>query len=279
MQLSKGQVQSLQDEVLEWFNTNKRDLPWRHTRDPYCILVSEVMSQQTQIIRVVTKYIQWIDVFPTLSDVANAKVPDLLRLWSGLGYNRRVLQLKQTADIVVSQYSGNFPTDEKTLRSLPGIGSYTARALLCFAFDKQVAVVDTNVRRFILTRVIKPETKSQISRNLKYTDPILLTIAQSIMPIGRAYEWNQALMDYSAIVLKKETIPIPKQSIFKGSNRYYRGQVLKVLLRERHISIMQLGIYIKSDFKSTDIEWLNSLINKLCQEGFINIVGEDITLK
>jgi len=162
--LSPQKIKQFQQHILDWYAQHKRDLPWREVpvgtsleQKAYRVLVSEVMSQQTQIGRVVPKYEAWLEAFPTVQDLAEAQVGEILRLWSGMGYNRRALNLKKTAEVIVRDYDGKFPQDEKELLKLPGIGEYTARALLCFAFDKQVAVVDTNVRKVILVELCHPD--------------------------------------------------------------------------------------------------------------------------
>jgi A/G-specific adenine glycosylase len=271
LSIAPEKITTFQKKILDWYQRNKRDLPWRYTRDPYKILISEIMSQQTQISRVIPKYQAWIDRFPTIQDLAKASVSEVLRYWSGLGYNRRALNLKKTAEIVVERYGGKFPQQEKELLSLPGIGEYTARALLCFAFDKQIAVVDTNVRKVILTQIFKN------SQNNKSTDDKTIEqTAQKLLPKGKAYEWNQALMDYAGAVLKKEKIPIPKQSKFLGSHRYYRGQILKVLLQKKKVSFEKLGQLIKKEYTQSDEEWLRKLIVELRNEGFITFVDDII---
>ena len=267
---------AFQKKILDWYFVNKRDLPWRKTREPYSILISEIMSQQTQLTRVVPKYKAWIEKFPEIESLANAQLSDVLQYWSGLGYNRRALHLKKTAEIVVDKYHGQFPQTENELKSLPGIGRYTARALLCFAFDHQIAVVDTNVRKVILTQMIIPEnTKNQIVKqsakfmvrdsgshdflkinSIGISEQTIEDIAKQLLPAGRAYEWNQALMDYAAAVLKNEKIPIPKQSKFIGSHRYYRGKILKQLLQKNNLSIVEVGSLIKNDYDEDEKEWL-----------------------
>ena len=152
--LMSSEVKKFQQKILDWYEKNKRDLPWRRTRDPYKIWISEIMLQQTQVSRVIPKYEAWLEKFPTVASLAKAKTADVLAMWSGLGYNRRALNLKKTAERVVNEFGGKFPRDEKLLRSLPGIGEYTAGALLCFAFDEQIAVVDTNIRKVILTQFL-----------------------------------------------------------------------------------------------------------------------------
>lgn len=238
--LSQKQITGFQNEILDWYEKNKRDLPWRRpslklrngkTRDPYAILVSEIMLQQTQVSRVIPKFHAWMKKFPTIEKLAKATTRDVLLYWSGLGYNRRALYLKKLAKEVVKNNNGAFSQNEKELMMLPGIGEYTARALLCFAFNKQVAVVDTNIRKVIAVTFFKgkvPEKKT------------VEEIAGKLLPKDRAYEWNQALMDYSALVVSKDKNSIhllrqgfegqAKQSQFKTSSRFYRGQALRVLL-------------------------------------------------
>ncbi len=263
--ISRKKIADFQEKILDWYHENQRELPWRKTRDPYRILISEVMSQQTQLSRVIPKYEAWIEEFPTIQDLAKAKVSEVLHYWSGLGYNRRALHLKRTAEIIVEKYNGTFSQNEKELLSLPGIGQYTARAVLCFAFNQQIAVVDTNVRKVILTQFSVPEKD-------------IPQIAESLLPHGKAYEWNQALMDYAAAVLKKEKIPHPLQSTFVGSHRYYRGQILKQLLQKKKIEVKDIGLLVKKDFKESEKEWLDKLLNELMREGFIVCQNNTITL-
>lgn len=218
---SMDPIQRFQKEVLDWYQVHKRDLPWRKTRDPYAILVSEVMSQQTQISRVIDKYVLWIERFPTIEVLARASKKDVLQTWSGLGYNRRGIFLHECAKKITNVYHGIIPTDVKTLKQLPGIGEYTASAIMCFAFDAQVPVIDTNVKKIIT--IYFQQGKVPDKKNLE-------DIALQILPKGKAYEWNQALMDFASANLKKEKIPLPKQKTFKGSDRYYRGAIIRSLL-------------------------------------------------
>lgn len=268
--ISRIKIEAFQQKILIWYSFNKRDLPWRKTRDPYKICISEVMSQQTQLSRVIPKYEAWIEQFPTVQSLAIAKISDVLYYWSGLGYNRRALNLKKTAEIITEKHGGIFPKEEKELLSLPGIGQYTARAVLCFAYDQQIAVLDTNIRKIILTQFLYSEyQRVSLSDNQKSDDRTLLEIATQLLPFGKAYEWNQALMDYAAAVLKKEKISIPKQSKFHGSHRYYRGQILKQLLQKEKIASTDIGLLIKKDYKESEKEWLQRLLDELMKEGFI----------
>jgi A/G-specific adenine glycosylase len=267
--LTPKKIQLFQKEILDWYSKNKRDLPWRRTRDPYKILVSEVMLQQTQVGRVVPKYDAWLMAFPTVERLAKASRSDILKLWSGLGYNRRALYLQKTAQAIVSQHAGKWPKDILELQKLPGIGRYTAGAVACFAFDQQVAVVDTNIRKVILAKFQIPSTKSQKE---------IQEIADVILPIGKAYEWNQALMDYASAILKKEKIAIPKQSKFHGSNRYYRGKVLRLLLNNEKLAIFDLGIQLKADYSSKDSEWLSKILLGMEKDDLLIIKDGSVSL-
>jgi A/G-specific adenine glycosylase len=286
--LSKQQILDFHHEILTWYDQNKRDLPWRKTKDPYKILVSEIMLQQTQVSRVIPKFEAWLKAFPTVTDLAKAPISEVLQLWSGLGYNRRALNLKKTAVVVSETYKGTFPKTEKELLALPGIGAYTARAILCFAFNEQVAVVDTNVKKVITVRFF-PERNAVKSKghglqlqdapaSFRSDNKIINEIAEQLIPHGKAYEWNQALMDYSNLVLKKAKIAIPKQSKFIGSHRYYRGQVLKVLLAKKQIQKNELGPMIKKDYAVTEDVWLTKLLDELVDEGFITLKNSLISL-
>ncbi len=283
MEISKPQIKTFQDKILTWYAVHQRDLPWRKSRDPYRILVSEIMLQQTQVNRVIPKYEAWFAAFPTVHDLAKAPVSEVLHYWSGLGYNRRALNLKKTATVVSENYQGNFPQTEKELLALPGIGQYTARAIMCFAFDQQVAVVDINVKKVILTQLLKgPETinvadTTDIKEN-KVSDKEIAAIAETLVPQGKAYDWNQALMDYSSLMLKKEKIDVPKQSTFKGSRRYYRGRIVKQLLEKKEIPLKDLGLLVKEDFLDKDQELIDGIIKEMEQEGFITLYKNKVKL-
>lgn len=231
MDVTPEHIFQFQEKILTWYSHNKRDLPWRKTRNPYHILISEVMSQQTQLARVIPKYEAWITKFSRVDELANAATSDVLRMWSGLGYNRRALNLQKTAQVIVKEYGGVFPKEVEELVKLPGLGKYTASAVACFAFDVQIPVIDTNIRKVITHEFFQgvlPEEK------------MIEKIALHILPLGKAYEWNQALMDYSALMMKGKKIPVPKQSHFLTSNRYYRGQTIKLLLSVSEISLSGL---------------------------------------
>jgi A/G-specific adenine glycosylase len=274
MRLSKSRIQSFQNEILAWYAVNKRDLPWRQDRDPYHILLSELMLQQTQVSRVIPKYKQWLAAFPSLEALANAPVRDVLRLWSGLGYNRRAVYLHQAASTIVTQLNYAWPRTPSELEKLPGIGKYTAAAVACFAFDEQIPVVDTNIRKVISVTFFAGQVPAEAT---------IASVAKALVPHGQAYDWNQALMDYAATVLKKERIPVPKQSRFVGSNRYYRGKLLRLLLRDEKIAVSVLGQTLKEDFSEEQSSWLSDLIlgmvkDKLIEQknGFVLLSSEKL---
>lgn len=260
-------IRMFQQKILDWFDENKRDLPWRKSRDPYTILISEVMLQQTQVGRVIPKFETWMKQFPTIYALADASTRDVLLWWSGLGYNRRALYLQKLAQEIVKKYDGKFPQDEKELKKLPGIGEYTARALLCFAYDAQIAVVDTNVRKVILT---------QLRDTVKDNPKEIQKIADQLLPKGRAYEWNQALMDYASAVLKKEKIIIPKQSTFKDSDRFYRGAIVRLLLQEESISIEKLQKHFEKQNITKDR--LIAILIKMEKEKLLSKKGNEFSL-
>ena len=151
--IDPDKIAELRADLIAWYRDNARDLPWRRTRDPYRILVSEVMLQQTQVDRVIPKYFAFLDFFPTFEALAAAPTADVIRAWSGLGYNRRAVNLQRTAQAVVDEYGGKMPSDQVQLRDLPGIGPYTAGAIACFAFEQDVGFFDTNIRR-VMHRVL-----------------------------------------------------------------------------------------------------------------------------
>lgn len=277
MDLSSEQIKAFQAKILTWYKANKRDLPWRPpslklrkdgTRDPYKILVSEVMSQQTQLSRVIPKYEAWLIRFPTISELAAAPVSEVLRFWSGLGYNRRALNLQKASQVIVKDFHGEFPKTTGELVRLPGLGKYTASAVACFAFNEQIPVIDTNIRKVITHEFfqgILPEEK------------VIEKVALHILPLGKAYEWNQALMDYSALAMKGKKVPVPKQSHFLSSNRYYRGQIIKALLQLHEISLLGLEDFF-NDHNPIERERLVEILESMQKEGLIVSKKDKISL-
>ena len=186
-------VRRFQRRLLAWYASHGRDLPWRRTRHPYRVLVSEIMLQQTQVDRVVPKYHEFLRRYPTVKSLAAAPVADVRRLWYPLGYNIRPIRLHAIARETVARYGGRLPDREEALRRLPGVGRYTAGAMLSFAYGRDTAVLDTNVRR-VLGRVFLGRRRLARVRG----DKTFWDLAASLVPHGRGYDFNQALMDFGA---------------------------------------------------------------------------------
>ena len=222
-------IAELQGRILGWYAANARDLPWRRTTDPYAILVSEIMLQQTQVPRVIPKFAAFLAAYPRLEDLAEAPLDDVLRLWKGLGYNARARRLRDCAAAAVSATAAAggraaLPRSFDGLRELPGVGPYTARAVLAFAHNDDVAAVDANVRR-VLTH--------ELSLPADLGDRELQKVAEAVLPRGRGRDWHNALMDYGALVLTARATgiaPRTRQGAFEGSRRWYRSRLLQALL-------------------------------------------------
>jgi A/G-specific adenine glycosylase len=238
----------LRERLLDWSGPARRDLPWRHTRDPWAVLVSELMLQQTQVVRVVPRYEAFLERFPTPSACARAPVGEVVRAWEGLGYNRRAVNLHRAAQAVVDEHEGTLPDDLDALLALPGIGPYTARAVLAFAFERDHGVVDTNAARF-LARAVAGE---------RLTPAVAQDLADEQVPLGHGWDWNQAVLDLGATVCIKrrprcDVCPIATecawsrggfadpdpaeasagvsapQATFAGSDRQGRGRLVQAL--------------------------------------------------
>ncbi|HXE80612.1 MAG TPA: hypothetical protein VNK41_07685 [Vicinamibacterales bacterium] len=181
--------------LLAWYRANGRDLPWRRTSDPYHILVSEVMLQQTQVERVLPKYREWLQKYPTLDALAAADEQEVAETWRPLGYNIRPHRLHAIAREAVARYGGTLPADEQTLRSFKGIGAYTAGAIRSFAFRQRAAIVDTNVAR-VLFRVFIGHGDAKANAMQRR----LWTISKALVPRKHVFDFNQALIDFGALV-------------------------------------------------------------------------------
>ncbi|HYH35945.1 MAG TPA: hypothetical protein VD706_00410 [Candidatus Saccharimonadales bacterium] len=240
--------QEFQTEVWDYYHAHGRDgLPWRSTVDAYHVTVSELMLQQTQVSRVIPKYHQFLDRFPTVKDLAAAPLGDVLRVWSGLGYNRRAKFLWQTAQRIMNQYDGVFPAQLDELVTLPGIGRNTASAILAYAYDEPVVFIETNIRTVFIHHFFKDRDG--------VSDKSILELAAATLDREHPREWYWALMDYGAYLkrtvgnISRLSNTYSKQSSFQGSRRQIRGQVLRLLGTgpstraglEEHISDERLG--------------------------------------
>ena len=243
----------LRAALLAWSATARRDLPWRRTRDPWAVVVSEVMLQQTQVTRVVPRYLEFLEQFPTPAACAAAPVADVVRSWAGLGYNRRAVSLRRLATAVVDRHGGCLPPDLGALLALPGIGPYTARAVLTFAFEADVGVVDVNAARVLARVGGRSLTAGEVQAR-----------ADALVPPGHGWAWNQAVLDLGATVCTKRSprcgrCPVAawcgwrtaaatgagaaacadpaegsagtggRQSMFAGSDRQGRGRLVQAL--------------------------------------------------
>jgi A/G-specific adenine glycosylase len=237
--LLQATVADLRGCILGWYAANGRDLPWRRTTDPYAILVSEIMLQQTQAPRVIPKFTAFLAAYPRLEDLAEAPLDDVLRLWLGLGYNNRARRLRDCAAAAVTAAGGGsaeLPRSFDGLRELPGIGPYTARAVLAFAHNDDVAAVDANVRR-VLTH--------ELSLPVGLGDRDLQKVAEAVLPRGRSRDWHNGLMDYGALVLTARATgiaPHTRQGAFEGSRRWYRSRLLQALLDRGPQRLDQLAV-------------------------------------
>jgi len=266
-------------QVLAWGVPRMRDLPWRRERDPWRILVAEVMLQQTGVDRVIPKWEEFLGVFPTPRECADATLGDVLRLWQGLGYPRRARNLRATAVQVTTSNGGRLPDSLEQLLALPGIGPYTARAVLAFAFERDVAVVDTNIAR-ILAR----------TGGARLTPRSAQAAADELVPEGMGWTWNQVIMDLGALVCRPvpncatcplgescvwhasgRPVPDPAagsagvstpQGRFEGSDRQQRGRVLAAL---------GAGGRPADDFEAR-------IVDGLIVDGLVERRGEQLTL-
>lgn len=281
--------QTLVPAVLSWSRTHLRSLPWRDTRDPWLILVSEIMLQQTQADRVVPKWHVFIDRFPTASACAQAPVGEVIELWQGLGYNRRAINLWRTATVIVTEHGGEVPRDYRALKALPGIGPYTARAVQVFAFESPVGVVDTNVGRLLArwAGVAHSRSGAQLA-------------ADGLVPSDNSWRWNQTLFDFANAVCTKRSPscgacpvgawcswrgigPDPatgsaavsaRQSPFQGSDRQVRGRIVD-RLRSGPAKRGELrGLARPGD----DDRSFGAILDGLVRDGLIDVSGADISL-
>jgi A/G-specific adenine glycosylase len=310
-------IEHIRAVVLAWFGANARDLPWRRTRDPYRILVSEVMLQQTQVDRVIPKYEAFLAAFPTLEALAEAPTADVIRLWAGLGYNRRAVNLHRTARAVLAEHGGVFPQTPEGLRALPGIGPYTAGAVACFAFECDVAFLDTNIRRVLQRVLLGPNDGATPSSERE-----LLKLGAQLVPPGQGWAWNQAIMELGALVCtssapacgrcplhdecraysswraqETQTImfdegyrpavrPVrraaeKREASYAGSKRFYRGRIidaLRALPVGEHLALAALGSQVKADYSVADEPWLRDLADGLARDGLLVMEEESVRL-
>lgn len=289
--LSKRKIQEMQEIVLTWYYANAKEYPWRvENPNPYVVLVSETMLQQTQSSRVAVRLPQFLEEYPTIAHLAKATNATILRSWQGMGYNSRALRLRDTAKEIVQKYNGKLPQSYTELRALPGVGDYTARAILSFAFSHDIHIIDVNIRRVYSRIVYKQPTNLHTA-----TEAQVKSIADSIFPTGKSSVWHQAVMDIgnqfcsaqnpvcskcplthvcasaSSMIMQK---PQPKQEpSFQGiPNRLWRGRIIKHLshLAPKEVAtIKQLLQHLEISSNKPNEEWLKSILLKLEVEKLI----------
>jgi len=240
--LSAAGIRVFQNTILEHYLSDSRPMPWRTTNDPYAILVSEIMLQQTQVERVRIKFAEFLSAFPSISNLASAPLADVLRIWQGLGYNRRAIALKRCAEEIAGRCGGQFPRDISELESLPGIGPYTARAVAAFAFGIAEPLIETNIRTVFIHFYFHGRDK--------VSDREIMPLVAATLDRHNPREWYYALMDFG--VMLKQRYPNPgrrsshhvKQSRFEGSNRQLRSRLLRTVIAEPGIAATELVIQL-----------------------------------
>lgn len=247
------------------------DLPWRNTVNSYEIYVSEIMLQQTQVKRVEEKYSEFLAHFSDISMLANADTHELLTVWQGMGYNRRALYARDAARVIVRDHNGKIPRSVEALEQLPGIGPYTARAILAFAWNEPVVFIETNIRSAFI--------HSFFPGTFHVHDKEILPLVEKTLDHKNPREWYYALMDYGVHLKKTHGNPnrrskqYVKQAPFKGSDREIRGTILKVLL-ERPLTEATLKKLVKFDERR-----VNTVLEQLMTEDFIELQDKKYTIK
>ena len=277
---------AIQQALIDWYEADHREYPWRQTDDPYAILVSEIMSQQTQLDRVVEAWSDFLDEWPTVDSLADAPRGDVVSFWSNhsLGYNNRAKYLHEAATQVVDDYDGEFPETPEGLKELMGVGPYTANAVASFAFNNGDAVVDTNVKRVLYRAFGVPDDDSAFE-----------TAASDLMPEDRSRVWNNAIMELGGVACEKTpncdtagcpwrewchayesgdfTAPdVPTQPSFEGSRRQMRGRVIRTLGEYDELTLDELGPRVRVDYGGeTGREWLRELLVDLSDDGLVEL--------
>ncbi|MFD1599896.1 A/G-specific adenine glycosylase [Halobellus rarus] len=281
-------VDAVRESLVSWYEDDHRSFPWRETDDPYEILVSEVMSQQTQLDRVVDAWHDFLDRWPTAESLAAADRSDVVAFWSdhSLGYNNRAKYLHEAARQVIEEHGGDFPRTPGELSELMGVGPYTANAVASFAFNEGDAVVDTNVKRVLYRAFDVPDD-----------DATFEEVAQALLLDGESRVWNNAIMELGGVACGKTprcdeagcpwrqwchayetgdfTAPdVPTQPEFEGSRRQMRGRVVSTLKEYDELPLDDLGPRVRVDYApdgSYGREWLSGLLSDLADDGLVEV--------
>ncbi len=287
--------------LLKWFAVHRRSLPWRENPAPYQVLVSECMLQQTQVSRVMEKFPEFLARFPSIAALARASKADVIKAWSGMGYNRRALLLQKCAQAVMKEHGGNIPNTAQKLLKLPGIGAYTAGAIASFAYNLPEPAIDVNVRRIYMRYF---HGKDQGAPSGAEDEKQLYEFVRSTLPGGKSRELHNALMDFGSLVCKRKapacsSCPLQKQCSFfplyglkkekalfvmerpreKGvyengkftPDRLFRGRIVEYARQHegKEVALEELGNAVKSKFAQKDTSWLLQLCRRLEKDGLI----------
>lgn len=269
--VSRQTVSLFRKIVYDHYYRAERRMPWRNTRDPYRILVSEIMLQQTRVERVLDKYRLFIKVFPDFPSLARADLVDVLRVWQGLGYNRRAIALKKIAGAVMGEYDGRLPVDMEELRRLPGIGRYTAAAIYTFVRNRPSLFIETNIRRVFIHFFFRDREQVR--------DEEIVPLLERTLDAGKPREWYYALMDYGASLTKEVRNPnlrsahYQRQTPFRGSERQIRGMVLKMLVQGPAMTAAEIRKNIPVPSAP-----LARILGDLLAEGFIRKQGRTFVI-
>jgi A/G-specific adenine glycosylase len=260
--ITVARIHRFQRTIWDYYHKHARTLPWRKSRNPYHILVSEIMLQQTQVERVMEKYQRFISAFPDFSSLSQAPLHDVLSIWQGLGYNRRAIALKQIAQEVMTKYNGVLPSSVNLLMQLPGIGKATASAIASFSFNQPTVFIETNIRRVFIHFFFHDRANVH--------DAELLPLVEKALDQSNPRQWYYALMDYG-VMLKKEvrnpnrkSFHYQKQEPFEGSHRQLRGLVLRTILQGSEVTESALVKKLKKEPKK-----IKDALEQLQKEGFI----------
>ena len=257
--------------IYQHYAEHRREMPWRVSRDPYHILVSEIMLQQTQVGRVLAKYELFISTFPDFDSVCKAPLQEILGVWQGLGYNRRAIALQKICRLVVTEYGGVLPSSAETLQTFPGIGPATAGAICAFAFNQPTVFIETNIRR-VFIHFFFPNKK-------RIKDKEILPLVERTLDTGSPRRWYHALMDYGAMLKNEKHNPnrrsahYNRQAPFQGSNREIRGLILKTLLGKPELPEGELIRAVGKNPKR-----VRPIIAQLTKEGFLVRKGDLIRI-
>lgn len=269
--LSSRAIKVFQKKIYSHYQAEGRKLPWRKNINPYRVIVSEIMLQQTQVERVAEKYPVFLAAFPDFSALAAAPTGKLLSVWSGLGYNRRALALRSLAGRVLEEHRGRLPKELEKLLALPGIGRYTAGAVMAFAFNVPVVFMDTNIRRVFIHEFFPDQAGIH--------DEELLPLVAQTLDRENPRRWYNALMDYGTLLKREHLNPnrrslhYVRQSPFPDSNRQVRGAILKVLVRESPLTMQKIA-----GKTGMDPDRVKQNLTQLEKEGFIRKNGRGYRL-